>query len=144
MPLGSPYIKDNIKESNYILFYGPRGSGKSHAVRALHTECDSLLIDLSVENIKDKYSNEPEKLLNLAFKVATCFQPSIIYIDEVDWIFKGKKKKKKGETPVVRGSMNWVKFRKFLIKYGKYFTDKGRENVAVIGCTNAPWSANKK
>ena len=62
----------------------------------------------------------------------------------MDWIFKGKKKKKKGETPVVRGSMNWVKFRKFLIKYGKYFTDKGRENVAVIGCTNAPWSANKK
>lgn len=35
MPLGSPYIKDNIKESNYVLFYGPHGAGKTHAVRAL-------------------------------------------------------------------------------------------------------------
>ena len=36
MPLGSTYVRDNIKkESNYYLFYGPNGSGKTHAVRAL-------------------------------------------------------------------------------------------------------------
>jgi chromosomal replication initiation ATPase DnaA len=36
MPLGSAYVRDNIgKETNYYLFYGPNGSGKTHAVRAL-------------------------------------------------------------------------------------------------------------
>ena len=35
MPLGSTTVKDNIKETNYYLFYGPNGSGKTHMVRAL-------------------------------------------------------------------------------------------------------------
>lgn len=32
MPLGSQYVKDHVKESNYYLFYGPPGSGKTHIV----------------------------------------------------------------------------------------------------------------
>ncbi|CAK65698.1 unnamed protein product (macronuclear) [Paramecium tetraurelia] len=145
MPLGSPYIKDNVKESNYVLFYGPHGSGKTHAVRALQTECDALILDLSPANIENKYQDKPDYLLSLAFKTAACFQPAIIYIDEIERIFKGKKKKKKGDQqPSSAGGMNWVKLRKYLLKYGKYFTEKQKENVTIIGCSYAPWNANKK
>lgn len=144
MPLGSVFVKDNIKESNYVLFYGPHGSGKTHAIRALQTECDALVIDLSPSNIENKYTDKPDYLLSLSFKVAAYFQPAIIYIDEIERIFKGKKKKKKGEAAPSSGGMNWVKLRKYLLKYGKYYTEKQKENVTVIGCSSAPWSANKK
>lgn len=145
MPLGSTYIKDHVKESNYCLFFGPNGTGKTHAVRALQSECNALIIDLSPSNIEDKYTDKPDYLLSLSFKVAACFQPSIIYIDEIERIFKGKKKKKKNDPNAPNsGGMNWVKLRKFLLKYGKYFTDKEPENVTIIACTNQPWDANKK
>jgi len=37
MPLGSEYIRDNVRESNYYLFFGPHGSGKTHIVKNLMT-----------------------------------------------------------------------------------------------------------
>jgi len=35
MPLGSQYVKDHLKDTNYFLFYGPPGSGKTHIVMPL-------------------------------------------------------------------------------------------------------------
>jgi SpoVK/Ycf46/Vps4 family AAA+-type ATPase len=54
----------------------------------LQTECNAIVLDLSPSNIENKYTDKPEYMLNLAFKVAVSFQPSIIYIDEVEKIFK--------------------------------------------------------
>lgn len=35
MPLGSSYIKENVEKCNYYNFFGPHGSGKTLAVRAI-------------------------------------------------------------------------------------------------------------
>jgi len=37
MGLGNSEAKKNIPKSNYVLFYGPMGTGKSLMVRALAT-----------------------------------------------------------------------------------------------------------
>jgi ATP-dependent 26S proteasome regulatory subunit len=34
------------------MFYGPMGTGKSLALRALASECDAMVIDLSVSNLE--------------------------------------------------------------------------------------------
>lgn len=47
IPLGSAYAKEKLEKINYFMFYGPQGSGKTLAVRALANECNALVIDLS-------------------------------------------------------------------------------------------------
>jgi len=56
----------------------------------------------------------------LCFKVAGYFQPAIIYIDEIEKIFKGGKKKKKKNDPSANGP-NYAKLKKFLLKYNKFY-----------------------
>lgn len=47
-PLGSQFIKDKFSEKwAYFLFYGPQGTGKTLAVRALADECNAMVVDIS-------------------------------------------------------------------------------------------------
>jgi len=75
---------------------GPRGSGKTMAVRALAHECHALLLDISPTNIDGQYTDKKQMdgMINSAFKVAKEFQPAIIYCDDFEYVFSGAKKKK--------------------------------------------------
>ena len=89
--------------------------------------------------INDK--KELNKMLAMTFNVAKTFPPAIIYMDEVQQIFKGKKKKKKGAGGAA--GPNFTKLRKTLTKYKKKVLKK-EDRVAVIASTNKPWEMNKK
>lgn len=80
-------------------------------------------------------------MLAMTFNVAKTFPPAIIYMDEVEQIFKGKKKKKKGAGGAA--GPNFTKLRKVLTKYKKKVLKK-EDRVAVIASTNKPWEMNKK
>src|ERR1700733_5151708 len=80
-------------------------------------------------------------MLAMTFNVAKTFPPAIIYMDEVEHIFKAKKKKKKGAGGAA--GPNFTKLRKPLTKYKKKVLKK-EDRVAVIACTNRPWEVNKK
>jgi len=77
------------------MFYGPVGSGKTLAIRALATECNAILIDISPSTIGQIFSDKKQidRLINFAFKVAKEYQPAIIYCDDLELVFLGKKKK---------------------------------------------------
>jgi ATP-dependent 26S proteasome regulatory subunit len=84
--------------------------------------------------INDK--KELNKMLAMAFNVAKTFPPAIIYLDEIEQIFKAKKKKKKGAGGAA--GPNFTKLKKVLSKYKKKVLKK-EDRVAVIGSTNKPW-----
>jgi SpoVK/Ycf46/Vps4 family AAA+-type ATPase len=100
-PLGSDIIRKRHPEHTMsFLFYGPAGTGKTQIVRAVSTETRAIVYDISPQVIKDCYNadkKEGEKLVALVMVAAKKYGPSIIYIDECEKIFAGKKKKKKGE-----------------------------------------------
>lgn len=75
MGLGNKEAKKSIPKSNFCLFYGPMGAGKSLMVRALATECDAMVIDLSVSNLEGNCMDKSSTLKNLymAFTVAKEF-----------------------------------------------------------------------
>ena len=54
------------------MFYGPMGTGKSLALRALASECDAMVIDLSVSNLEGNYMDKSStnKMLYMAFTIA--------------------------------------------------------------------------
>ncbi len=147
MPLGSNFLREKLEKanSNYFCFFGPHGSGKTLAIRALQTECDAMIVDLSPSTLQDKYPKKDEtaKMLYMAFTCAKKYQPAIIYIDEIEEIFKAGKKKKKKKREGSAGP-NFARLKKPLQKFKKAKYLKKDDRVAVITCTSQPWSVNKK
>jgi SpoVK/Ycf46/Vps4 family AAA+-type ATPase len=72
IPLGSSYAKEKLDKINYFLFYGPMGSGKTLCVRALATECNAMVIDISPSTIESKATdkNSIAKIFYMAFTIA--------------------------------------------------------------------------
>lgn len=99
-PLGSPLVRKRHPENvRSFLFYGPAGTGKSQVMRAIATETRSIIYDLSSYTVNDNYNtskSDSEKMIAMVMMSAKKYQPAVIYIDECEKIFAGKKKKKKG------------------------------------------------
>ena len=148
-PLGSELargrIMDNIRS---FLFYGPSGTGKTMIVRACITETNSILFDLSPDNIIDKFpqKKEEEKLIAAVMVTAKEYQPSIIYVDQCEKVFPAKKKGKKkggGGKKKKMDSNNPSRIKKALAKWkNKFITDSTR--ITIIGCTAEPEEGSKK
>ena len=68
----------------------------------------------------------------MAFTVAKEFQPSIIYMDEINQVF-GNTKKKKGSVVA-----QWAKLKKPLQDFKKAKYLEPNDRVVFIGCTNKP------
>jgi len=143
-PLGSELVKKRLVDRcRSVLFYGPPGTGKTLMVRAIATETNSLLFDLSPLAIEGRYTGkkEEEKLVASVMIVAKEYQPSIIYIDEAEKVWPGKagkkKKKKKKADP-----NNPARIKKALFKWkGKFLDDTTR--VVILGCTSEPGAGSK-
>lgn len=134
MPLGSANLKEKLDKMAYFLFFGPPGSGKTLALRALATECNAMTLDLTPSNIAGRCTDKASigKTLYMAFAVAKHFHPSIIFMDEIDQVF-GSAKKKKGVP-----AATWAKLKKPLQDFKKQKFIEATSRVAFIGCTNNP------
>ena len=71
-PLGSALVKKRVDNVSSVLFYGPPGTGKTLMVRAIASETNSVLFDMSPLNIEGKYTGkkEEEKLVASVMIVA--------------------------------------------------------------------------
>jgi AAA+ superfamily predicted ATPase len=79
-----------------FLFYGPRGTGKSMMAHAVCNDTNALYLELSTDvfgdNALDK--NAVLRILYSTFKVASHFQPALIFVDEIEHFFPRKFAKK--------------------------------------------------
>lgn len=128
-----------------FLLYGPQGTGKSLMLRAIAHEARCTVFDISGYNVADRFPVKKsfQQMLVTTFKVAIEFQPSIIFIDEVEQYFpaKIKKPKKGGIPPPVIGRCS--KFKKdLMMQVSKHLRHTDR--VIVVGMTNKPQYCNMK
>ena len=94
-PLGCGEAKKGILPPiNSVLFFGPSGTGKTHAAISVAYHTDSLFFDLSPRNIEGKYVTKEEttRLVAMVFRTAKLYQPAVIYFDNAEQIFVGKVK----------------------------------------------------
>ena len=62
----------------------PPESGKTGLAKAVAAESNATLFNRSAASLTSKYVGEGEKLVRALFAVTGEFQPSVIFIDEVD------------------------------------------------------------
>lgn len=58
LPLGSPSLHQELEKNMFCLFYGPPGSGKTLCIRALATQCNAIVLDLTPSNIEGKFTDK--------------------------------------------------------------------------------------
>ncbi len=138
-PLGSNIVKSSTPNVPSILFFGPSGTGKTHAALAIAHHTNSIFIDLSPKNL-ERFTTKEEltKAVAAAFRTARFYQPAVIYFDNAEQVFVDPKKYKKGAVK----NPSAQRLKKILISFKNLITKDMR--VQFIGCTNKGWHMNMK
>ncbi|RLG13878.1 MAG: hypothetical protein DRN66_03340 [Candidatus Nanohalarchaeota archaeon] len=89
-PIKKPqtFKKMGITPPRGILLYGLPGVGKTLLVKAIANESECNFISIKTSDILSKWLGESEKYIKDIFKKARQVNPCIIFIDEIDAIFK--------------------------------------------------------
>ncbi|CAD8134124.1 unnamed protein product [Paramecium pentaurelia] len=112
-----------------ILFYGPPGNGKTLLAKAVANQIKCCFFNVSASTLVQKHLGEGEKLMKTLFKVAFQFQPSVIFIDEIDSILSSRSSEEHEASRRLK--------TEFLVSFdGMQTTDQDR--IFLIAATNRP------
>ncbi|KAG8637746.1 ATPase family AAA domain-containing protein FIGL1 isoform X2 [Manihot esculenta] len=113
------------------IFKGCRspGRGKTMIGKAIAGEAKATFFYISASSLTSKWIGEGEKLVRALFGVASCRQPAVIFVDEIDSLLS--QRKSEGEHESSRRLKT-----QFLIEMEGF--DSGNEQILLIGATNRP------
>ncbi|CAN6464807.1 unnamed protein product [Victoria cruziana] len=112
-----------------LLLFGPPGTGKTMIGKAIAGEAKATFFYISASSLTSKWIGEGEKLVRALFAVASCRQPAVIFVDEIDSLLS--QRKSEGEHESSRRLKT-----QFLIEMEGF--DSGSEQILLIGATNRP------
>ncbi|XP_069086955.1 fidgetin-like [Pleurodeles waltl] len=112
-----------------ILLFGPRGAGKTLLSRCICTQLGSTLMRLSCASLVSKWKSEGEKILETIFFVASCRQPSVVFISEIDILLSSRVKEEGSQL---------MNMKTQLLSYLESIATSANDNVIVIGTTQRP------
>ncbi|GLU02256.1 hypothetical protein SLE2022_195110 [Rubroshorea leprosula] len=112
-----------------LLLFGPPGTGKTMIGKAIAGEAKATFFYISASSLTSKWIGEGEKLVRALFGVASCRQPAVIFVDEIDSLLS--QRKSDGEHESSRRLKT-----QFLIEMEGF--DSGTEQILLIGATNRP------
>nr|GEZ95478.1 P-loop containing nucleoside triphosphate hydrolase superfamily protein [Tanacetum cinerariifolium] len=79
-----------------LLLFGPPVS-KTMIGKAIASEAKATFFHISASSLTSKWIGEGEKLVRALFGVASCCQPSVIFVDEIDSLLSKRKSKDEHE-----------------------------------------------
>ncbi|KAJ4831128.1 Fidgetin-like protein 1, partial [Turnera subulata] len=106
-----------------LLLFGPPGTGKTMIGKAIAGEAKATFFYISASSLTSKWIGEGEKLVRALFGVASCRQPAVIFVDEIDSLLS--QRKSEGEHESSRRLKT-----QFLIEMEGF--DSGNEQILLI------------
>lgn len=130
LPLHNPKLFSDfgISPPRGILLHGPPGTGKTMLLRCVASEVDAHILSVNGPSIVSKYLGETENALRSIFQEARKFQPSIVFMDEIDSLAPNRNSDDSGETE--------SRVVATLLTMMDGLGDSGR--IVVVGATNRP------
>ncbi|XP_017884304.1 katanin p60 ATPase-containing subunit A-like 2, partial [Ceratina calcarata] len=113
-----------------ILLHGPPGTGKTLLAKAVATECDCTFFNITASSLVSKWRGDSEKYIRVLFDLAYSQSPTIIFIDEIDWIATNTNYSL--SEPAKR-------FRSELLTRLDGLVSTENSHVVLLAATNAPW-----
>jgi ATPase family AAA domain-containing protein 1 len=113
-----------------LLLYGPPGTGKTHLTRAIAKKSGASMLTLTAADIVSKWVGETEKYIKAIFSVSAKLAPSVVFIDEVDSLFRRRSSEDRSHT---RSATN-----QFLQEMDGLSTGTGKDSPFVVVATNRP------
>ncbi|XP_050495725.1 katanin p60 ATPase-containing subunit A-like 2 isoform X5 [Bombus huntii] len=120
-----------------ILLYGPPGTGKTKLAKAVATECHCTFFNITASSLVSKWRGDSEKYIRVScfvyvlFELAYSHSPTIIFIDEIDWIATNK-----GDCILSEPAK---RFRSELLSRLDGLVSNENSNVVLLATTNSPW-----
>ncbi|SCU90255.1 LAME_0E07734g1_1 [Lachancea meyersii CBS 8951] len=100
LPLHEPtlFAEFGVTPPRGILLHGPPGTGKTMLLRCVAGEANAHILTINGPSIVSKYLGETEAALRDIFNEAKLYQPSIIFIDEIDSLAPSRSSDDSGEV----------------------------------------------
>lgn len=130
VPLHNPtlFSQFGISPPRGILLHGPPGTGKTMLLRCVAQNIKAHVLSINGPSIVSKYLGETENAIREIFLEARKYQPSIVFMDEVDSLVPSRTSEDSGETE--------SRVVATLLTMMDGMNDSGR--VVVVGATNRP------
>eukprot|EP00178_Gracilaria_changii_P019116 TRINITY_DN555_c0_g1_i1.p3 TRINITY_DN555_c0_g1~~TRINITY_DN555_c0_g1_i1.p3 ORF type:complete len:405 (+),score=71.09 TRINITY_DN555_c0_g1_i1:3133-4347(+) len=117
-----------------ILLYGPPGTGKTMLAKALAKESGANFLALSPSSLLSKWLGDTEQLARAVFSLARRVQPTIIFIDEIDGLFRERSSAEHEAHKNLKAE--------FMQLWDGLTTDDRYNQVVVLGATNRPYDVD--
>eukprot|EP00026_Physarum_polycephalum_P005727 Phypoly_transcript_05765.p1 GENE.Phypoly_transcript_05765~~Phypoly_transcript_05765.p1 ORF type:complete len:617 (+),score=123.44 Phypoly_transcript_05765:53-1852(+) len=112
-----------------LLLFGPPGTGKTLIGKAIASRSGATFFSITASSLTSKWIGEGEKMVRAMFAVARCYQPAVVFIDEIDSLLT---QRGDNEHEASRRIKN-----EFLIQWDGAQTNK-EDKLLIVGATNRP------